>query len=112
MAFVNEKYNGQWRTIDRDRDAILILQPRTGGEGPDEILFIVKNQPIRIEAWDGARVNNKKFDVEWEIVRISGLEFMDREELLNLLTEALKAHGRRYHPEKANFVNVKFNLKN
>ena len=115
MAFVNE-----WRindkglkrlvTVDASRDIQLIYRPGSP-EIPHQMEMIWGNKKIMIDVLDDTRfLINPKRDVVWKILQVHiGDDLMPmREEITNIVNEALEVRGNRGKPENTNSVTVDF----
>ena len=115
MAFVNE-----WRindkglkrlvTVDASRDIQLIYRPGSP-EIPHQMEMIWGNKKIMIDVLDDTRfLINPKRDVVWKILQVHiGDDLMPmREEITNIVNDALEVRGSSGQPEKTNSVTVDF----
>ena len=119
MGFINEKdENGNWRTIDKDRDIIL---HKTGGPHPDtgyEFELTYKGKKIRIRGENKGRLymengkNTNKSIMIWEFYEMYMLEDLRPEQktIQDIIAEALKVYGAAARQEKAHSVTVEFKL--
>lgn len=119
MGFVNEKdENGQWQTIDKERNIVLV---KTRGPHPEsgyEFELTYKEKKIRIRGDDkgGVHVENGEYtskdDVIWEFYEMyMPTELRVEQDIIQEFTEeALKVYGVACRQERAHSVTVEFKL--
>jgi hypothetical protein len=137
MAFVNEFVNAAdkaridwtqfkpehfskphrpWKwTIDRERDAFLLLLEQTGRDEtntrPDVFILAWKDESIRIEARVTGSGTGKFWDTLcWTVSKVDippGLQDSEAA-VLQLVREALTAHGRLFDTTHLRTITVKF----
>jgi len=114
MAFVNE-----WRvvdginklvTVDVDKNATFIYRPGVP-EMPHQFELVWQGRKIFIDVIDDTRLyGTPKRDVVWKILQVHiGDDLMPmREEITNIINDALQVRGSGGQPEKTNLVTVDF----
>lgn len=105
-------------TIDRERDAYLVLTNVWGGgyEGtPPDHYYILswKGELVSFAAEEHLAINKEKGDVlTWKVHRLDIPPALQehRDEVLSLIREALDAQGLVYDRSRIAAVNVQFNV--
>jgi hypothetical protein len=103
-----------WKwTVDRERDVFLVMLCGRGREGehPEVYALSWKGHFIRFEAESGGKgMFSTGVDMFWKIIKIDIPEKLKhrREEILEILKEAIDAHGSVYEREQIKSVHIEF----
>jgi hypothetical protein len=111
MVFINDKSEKPWKTIDRQRNAVLICQGQRGGDAPQDFEFSLDGQTIKFSAWRYMKRSElKKYDMRWQIIQVSMPQILKnkKEEIFELIKESLNAYGLNYSKEQASSVEITF----
>ena len=122
MAFANEyltdeaervKYGSAHVTLDRERDAWL-TRSGGGGERPEFIELHWQGEEIKMHAYEQPKKNaQSETEIDWYIAKLHIPEKLEerREEVINMVKEALIAHKSRgfiQFDDRIKKVNVEF----
>lgn len=117
MAFVNEKIDGKWQTIDRERGAVLSKVSGPDIEGMYNCELVFNEAVIKFSGYSGMKIHGKpevgekrQYEMNWKIFRLFIPENLQdqKEKIIMLITDALEAYGDNYNKEKAASVSVQF----
>ena len=121
MGFVNEKdKNGNWRTIDKDKNIVLIKTkgPHPGSGYEFELTYKEKKMLIRGKNKGGVNQSLfpevRKIDMKWEFYEMYIPDDLrgEQEDIQKVITEALEIRGYLFDEAQTNSVTVKFSLRN
>ncbi len=112
MAFVNERTeDGQWQTIDREKEAVLLYRGRSGGDEPYEFDFRFKGENMHLSAFSIVnKISNGQNVITWKIVKLfipANLQ-KQHEEIKALLVDAFDSCGLLFSRKHVASVHVAF----
>lgn len=111
MAFKNEYEND--RTIDHESGAFLVYEGGTPERGIERFSFHWKGETMKFYAKEGLEYddNNKCTAIHWTFFNVGIPDHMQdqREEIGNMIKQALEAHGYLYERERYQEVSATFN---
>ena len=113
MAFVNERTeDGQWQTIDRERDVVLKY---LGGGRPQEPMnfeIVIDGVPIKFQALQKTETLHdiKKMNVVWDVWRVFIPPTIEtsKEQIFRTIEEALHGFGTSASTKNVASLNVNF----
>jgi|TARA_R110002126_G_scaffold287548_1_gene440433 hypothetical protein len=118
MGFVNERTeNGQWQTIDREKNIVLSKVSGPDSEGVFDCEIIFSGQKIRFLSHLTDRVHGKpklgeksKYEMDWDIFRLFVPESIleQKSQIKEEIKEALEIWGWNYNQENAHSVSIQF----
>ncbi len=122
MAFVNDTSDptGQnWRTVDYERNLVLKCLAGPDSDGTYAFELLVENRSVQFQGTSHQKASYipeagpVPFDIDWKFNRlfISPSISMKKEEILELIAEALIVWGSHYQQDKASSVTVTFTPK-
>lgn len=118
MAFLNEKKeDGKWQTIDRERNVVLSKVSGPDSEGNYHCELNYKGSVVRFDATSGMKIHGdpkvdeeRQYEMNWKVFRLFIPEDIQKQkaEITSSITDALKAWGWNYRPDKTHSVDVQF----